>query len=150
MPMSTRWPLSMRKLEKRHEKGPQERKESAVSSGEQDANDIGGTVARQLKRIGYWVTTAAIALETLAGGVTDLVHGGKELMSGPAVVQVVTYEGYPVYLLTILGVETAWRDHLAGPWFSPAQGMGVYRHLLSLYRCGLFKGNGSGLSPRHR
>lgn len=34
-----------------------------------------GTVAMKLKLIGYWVTTAAIALETLTGGVTDLVHG---------------------------------------------------------------------------
>jgi hypothetical protein len=59
---------------------------------------------RKLKLIGYWVTTAAIALETLAGGVTDLVHGGTELVAGQPVVQIVTHEGYPVYLLTILGV----------------------------------------------
>jgi uncharacterized membrane protein YphA (DoxX/SURF4 family) len=62
------------------------------------------TVAMKLKQIGYWVTTAAIALETLAGGVTDLIHGGTDLVSGPSVVQIVTHEGYPVYLLTILGV----------------------------------------------
>ncbi len=58
----------------------------------------------KLKTIGYWVTTAAITLETLAGGVTDLVHGGTELFIGQPVVQIVTHEGYPVYLLTILGV----------------------------------------------
>ena len=59
---------------------------------------------RKLKPIGYWVTTAAIALETLAGGVTDLVHGGTMLVTGQPVVQIVTHLGYPVYLLTILGV----------------------------------------------
>ena len=59
---------------------------------------------RELKPIGYWVTTAAIALETLAGGVTDLVHGGTMLVTGQPVVQIVTHLGYPVYLLTILGV----------------------------------------------
>ena len=58
----------------------------------------------QLKMIGYWVTTAAIALETLAGGVTDLVHGGTMLVTGQPVVPIVTHLGYPVYLLTILGV----------------------------------------------
>jgi len=62
------------------------------------------TVAMKLKLISYWVTTAAIALETLAGGVTDLIHGGTELVAGQPVVQIVTHEGYPVYVLTILGV----------------------------------------------
>ena len=62
------------------------------------------SLAMRLKLIGYWVTTAAIALETLAGGVTDLIHGGTDLVSGQPVVQIVTHEGYPVYLLTILGV----------------------------------------------
>jgi uncharacterized membrane protein YphA (DoxX/SURF4 family) len=63
-----------------------------------------GTMAMKMKLIGYWVTTAAIALETLTGGVTDLVHGGTGLVTGQPVVQIVTHEGYPVYLLTILGV----------------------------------------------
>ena len=61
-------------------------------------------LAMKLKLIGYWITTAAIALETLAGGVTDLIHGGTELVTGQPVVQIVTHEGYPVYVLTILGV----------------------------------------------
>jgi hypothetical protein len=58
----------------------------------------------KLKLIGYWVTTAAIALETLTGGVTDLVHGGKGIFVGEPVVLVLAHLGYPVYLLTILGV----------------------------------------------
>ena len=33
---------------------------------------------------------------------TDLIHGGTDLVSGQPVVQIVTHEGYPVYLLTIL------------------------------------------------
>jgi uncharacterized membrane protein YphA (DoxX/SURF4 family) len=57
-----------------------------------------------MKSIGYWVATALIALETFVGGITDLVHGGTELVAGPAVVGVVTHLGYPVYILTILGV----------------------------------------------
>ena len=58
----------------------------------------------KMKVIGYWVTTALIALETLAGGVTDLMHGRTNLFSGPLVVDVVTSLGYPVYVLAILGV----------------------------------------------
>ena len=58
----------------------------------------------KLKMIGYWATTAVIALETLAGGVTDLIHGREILVAGDPVVEVVTHLGYPVYLLTILGV----------------------------------------------
>ena len=54
--------------------------------------------------IGYWATTTLIALETLAGGVTDLTHGRTMLVSGPPVVEVITQLGYPIYLLAILGV----------------------------------------------
>lgn len=57
-----------------------------------------------MKLIGYWVTTAAIALEALAGGVTDLVHGPALLFAGDPVVPALAQLGYPVYLLTILGV----------------------------------------------
>jgi hypothetical protein len=58
----------------------------------------------EAKMIGYWAATAFIALETLAGGVTDLAHGGAFVVSGTPVVDVVTSLGYPVYVLTILGV----------------------------------------------
>jgi len=58
----------------------------------------------KMKVIGYWVTTILIALETLAGGVTDLMHGRTNLFSGPLVVDVVTSLGYPVYVLAILGI----------------------------------------------
>lgn len=57
-----------------------------------------------MKSIGYWVATTLIALETFVGGVTDLVHGGTELVAGLPVVGVVTHLGYPVYILWILGV----------------------------------------------
>ena len=30
------------------------------------------------KAIGYWATTIFVALELLAGGLTDLVHGREE------------------------------------------------------------------------
>jgi hypothetical protein len=57
-----------------------------------------------MKSIGYWVATTLIALETFVGGITDLVHGGTELVAGPPVVGVVTHLGYPLYILKILGV----------------------------------------------
>jgi len=58
----------------------------------------------KVKSIGFWVATTLIASETFVGGVTDLVHGGTVLVAGPSVVGVVTHLGYPVYILTILGV----------------------------------------------
>jgi uncharacterized membrane protein YphA (DoxX/SURF4 family) len=58
----------------------------------------------KLKMIGYWATTTVVALELLAGGVTDLVHGRTELVAGEPVVEVLAHLGYPVYLLRILGV----------------------------------------------
>jgi uncharacterized membrane protein YphA (DoxX/SURF4 family) len=63
-----------------------------------------GTVAMKLKLVGYWVTIAVVAGEQLAGGVTDLIHGGTNVVSGPSVVLLMERLGYPVYLLTILGV----------------------------------------------
>ena len=55
------------------------------------------------KAIGYWATTSFVALELLAGGLTDLVHGREALVAGQPVVAVITQLGYPVYVLTILG-----------------------------------------------
>ncbi len=56
------------------------------------------------KVISYWVTTIFTALELLAGGVTDLMHGKTALVAGEPVAEVLAHLGYPVYLLTILGV----------------------------------------------
>ena len=57
-----------------------------------------------MKSIAYWVATTLIALETFVGGITDLVHGGTEPIAGPPVVGIVTHLGYPVHILSILGV----------------------------------------------
>jgi hypothetical protein len=57
-----------------------------------------------VKSIAYWVATTLIVLETFVGGITDLVHGGTELVAGPPVAGVVTHLGYPVYVLSILGI----------------------------------------------
>lgn len=51
----------------------------------------------------YWVVTVVVALETLVGGVTDLIHGRTGLVAGPAVADVVTHLGYPLYFLRIIG-----------------------------------------------
>lgn len=55
------------------------------------------------RAIGYWATTIFVAVELLAGGLTDLVHGREALVAGQPVVAVVTHLGYPAYVLTILG-----------------------------------------------
>ena len=56
------------------------------------------------KLIAYWITTGLITLELMAGGLTDLVHGRTVVFVGPPVVDVMRQLGYPMYLLTILGV----------------------------------------------
>ncbi len=53
--------------------------------------------------VAYWAVNAPIALETLVGGVTDLIHGKTVLFAGPPVADVVTSLGYPVYVLSIIG-----------------------------------------------
>jgi uncharacterized membrane protein YphA (DoxX/SURF4 family) len=63
-----------------------------------------GTTGMRLKLIVYWVATAVVAGEQLAGGLTDLIHGGTNVVSGPSVVLLMERLGYPVYLLTIMGV----------------------------------------------
>jgi hypothetical protein len=55
------------------------------------------------KMITYWVVTVPIALETLVGGVTDLIHGRSILVAGPPVADVVTHLGYPLYFVRIIG-----------------------------------------------
>src|SRR5215467_3430864 len=57
-----------------------------------------------MKRAVYWIATAIIGLETLAGGATDLMHGRTSLVSGPFVLDIITHLGYPAYLLVILGI----------------------------------------------
>lgn len=52
----------------------------------------------------YWLATLPVVLEQFFGGITDLVHGGTGLVTGEPVVNILTREGYPIYLLTILGV----------------------------------------------
>jgi hypothetical protein len=42
----------------------------------------------KMKGIGYWATTSIVALELLAGGVTDLVHGRTSLVAGQPVAEV--------------------------------------------------------------
>ena len=56
------------------------------------------------KMVAYWVLTVLIALETLVGGVTDLVHGRSLLVAGPPIADAVTHLGYPLYFLGIIGV----------------------------------------------
>ena len=48
-------------------------------------------------QIAYWITTIIVALETGVGGIMDLLRTEH-------VREVVTHIGYPIYLLTILGL----------------------------------------------
>ncbi len=66
--------------------------------------DITMKVTGSSKMIGYWATTIIVTLELLAGGVTDLIHGPALLFAGDPVVLALERLGYPLYLLTILGV----------------------------------------------
>jgi hypothetical protein len=61
------------------------------------------------KVILYWVITLISALELLAGAEWDLTHR-------PYVVGVVTQLGYPVYILTILGI---WKVLAVLAWLVP-------------------------------
>jgi uncharacterized membrane protein YphA (DoxX/SURF4 family) len=63
-----------------------------------------GEKTMNLKVLAYWATTAVVALELLAGGVTDLLHGGTMVVAGPPVAEGLAQLGYPLYILTILGV----------------------------------------------
>jgi len=56
------------------------------------------------KTVAYWAVTVLIALETLVGGMADLVHGRQILVAGSPVADVVTHLGYPLYFLGIIGV----------------------------------------------
>jgi uncharacterized membrane protein len=58
---------------------------------------------RMTKRVAYWAVTVLIALETLVGGVADLVHGRQVLVVGSPVADVVTHLGYPLCFLHIIG-----------------------------------------------
>src|SRR5215467_3198649 len=71
---------------------------------EKEDGDMPGRLRMNLKSVAYWIATVLIAAETLAGGATDLAHGRSELVTGTPVVDVMTSVGYPVYVLTILGV----------------------------------------------
>jgi len=55
------------------------------------------------KMVSYWVVTVLVALETLVGGVTDLIHGRSILVAGPPVAEVVTHLGYPLFFVRIIG-----------------------------------------------
>ena len=61
------------------------------------------------KVILYWVVTSIAVLELLAGAQWDLTHR-------PEVVEEVTQLGYPVYLLTILGI---WKGLAVLAWLVP-------------------------------
>ena len=66
--------------------------------------------------VAYWVTTALIASELIAGGLTDMVHGREMLVAGLPVVDVLRQLGYPAYLLAMLGL---WKLLAAGAILTP-------------------------------
>jgi hypothetical protein len=73
--------------------------ESPAASRQRAATqpDTDGFLDESSKTIGYWVTTALVALAFLAGGAGDLSRG-PDMLAGMA------HLGYPAYLLVLLGV----------------------------------------------
>ena len=61
-------------------------------------------MSERVKSVAYWIATTVIALETLAGGAAELTHGRTILVTGTPVVDAATSLGYPVYVVTILGI----------------------------------------------
>ena len=55
-------------------------------------------------RILYWTTTTLIVLETFVGGFADLTRGRTVLVSGPLVTEILASLGYPMYVLSIIGI----------------------------------------------
>jgi DoxX-like family len=64
---------------------------------------VGEDTMRKMQVIGYWTATVIVAFELLLGGVMALVHG-RNMLIGEPLVMVMQHLGYPIYLLTILGV----------------------------------------------
>src|SRR5215469_5942838 len=66
---------------------------------------VRGEMMRNLKVIGYWTSTAAVASVLLIDGVMGLVHfPGRVMLVGKPLDEVMERLGYPAYLLKILGV----------------------------------------------
>src|SRR5262245_13630669 len=101
-----------------------------------------GATTMKTKAIAYWATTTLIALETLAGGVTDLAQGRSMRVSGPSVAEVVTQLGYPLYILVILGVwKLLGAITLLAPRFPRLKEWAYARHLLRAYGCSCIAGS---------
>lgn len=56
-----------------------------------------------MKVIGYWTATAIVTFELILGGVMALIHG-RNMLIGEPLDAVMHHLGYPLYLLSILGV----------------------------------------------
>ncbi len=56
-----------------------------------------------VKIVGYWTATAIVTFELILGGVMALIHG-RNMLIGEPLDAVMQHLGYPLYLLTILGV----------------------------------------------
>ena len=62
-----------------------------------------------IRTIAYWITTFVVAFEMMAGGIWDLLRIEYVRV-------VMSHLGYPIYLLTIIGV---WKIPCAIVWFLP-------------------------------
>jgi hypothetical protein len=82
-----------------------------------------------MKVIGYWTSTAAVAFVLVVDGVVGLLHG-RVMLVGKPLDEVMERLGYPAYFLKILGV---WKPlgaiALLAPGFPRRKRMGVCRHL---------------------
>lgn len=58
---------------------------------------------KMMKIVGYWIATAIVAFELILGGGMALVHG-RNMLIGEPLEAIMQHLGYPLYLLTILGI----------------------------------------------
>jgi uncharacterized membrane protein YphA (DoxX/SURF4 family) len=84
----------------RHEKGTSKMSMSTTTSKRASAPLLKKDPLIKLKLIGYWVVTAVFAVQMLVDGIAELTaHKASN-----DIIQIRVHEGYPAYVLTIMGV----------------------------------------------
>ena len=89
-------------------------------------------------KIIYWISTLWLASGMLATGMLQLFKAKAEGALAPPGVYGITHLGYPIYFLTILGVENLGSCSSAHSQVSSSQGMGLCRFFLYHVGSGVF------------
>ena len=90
------------------------------------------TTMSPLRGIVYWLISAPVLAETIVGAQWDLTRT-------PYVSDTLVHLGYPLYLLTIMGVAKVLAvAALLAPWMAQAARVGLRRHRVRLSWCRMF------------